>query len=62
MTKLLDAINDGTDGETQSTSSAILINFWQVSKSIKNNGLIAGIVASHVALATVYTHFLQRNN
>lgn len=47
------AINNWTDRQTKSASSAVLRNMWNVCLSIKIDSLIAAVIASHVAFATV---------
>ena len=55
----LDTVDDGADGETECTSGAIVVDFGQMGERIEGDCLVAGIVASHVTLATVDAHFLM---
>lgn len=48
-----DAINNWTNRQTKSASSAVVRNMWNVCFSVKVDSLIATVIASHVAFATV---------
>ena len=53
-----DAVNDGADAEAEGAASAVRGDVWEVSDGIKCDGLVAAVVAGHVALATVDAHVL----
>jgi len=57
-----DTVDDGADGETECTSGAIVVDFGQMGERIEADCLVAGIVASHVTLATVDAHFLVNHS
>ena len=53
-----DAVNDGTHADTQGAPSAVRGHTWEVRLGVKGDGLVAGVVADHVTLATVDAHVL----
>ena len=48
----LDALNDGTDRVAEGAASAgVLVHLGQVGLLVEGDGLVAGVVTSHVTLA-----------
>ena len=56
-----DAVNDGTHAHTQRATCAILRHMWEMSFLAKGDGLVAGVIADHVALSTVDAHVFVDN-
>ena len=52
----LDAVYDGTDAQTERAASAVLGDAGEVRLLVERDGLVAGVIADHVALATVDAH------
>ena len=53
----LDAVDDGADGEAERTAGAgVDLDGGDVRLGVELDGLVAGVVAGHVALAAVYAH------
>ena len=44
----LDAVNDGTDADTERAASTVLSDVRQVRLGIKGDGLVPRVVAGHV--------------
>ena len=53
-----DAVDDGTDGDTEGAASAVRCDVGEVRPGVKGDGLVAGVIADHVALPAVYAHVL----
>ena len=48
----LDALNDGTDRVAEGAAgTGVLVHLGQVSLLVEGDGLVAGVVTSHVTLA-----------
>jgi hypothetical protein len=60
----LDAVDDRTHTGAEGAAGAVVADMWDVGLGIERDGLVAGIIASHVALATVDAHLRinQRDN
>lgn len=54
----LDAVYDGADTETESAAGAVGGDAGEVCDRVELDGLVATVVARHVALATVDAHVL----
>ena len=54
----LDAVDDGAHTHAQSAACAVLRHAGEVCLGVEGDGLVAGVIADHVALATVHTHVL----
>ena len=52
------AVDDGTHTETQIAAGAVVGDVGQMGLGVKGDGLVARVVAHHVALATVDAHVL----
>ena len=51
-----DAVYDGTDGDAEAAAGAVGRNMGEVCPGVKGDGLVARVVAGHVALAAVDAH------
>lgn len=59
---LRDAVDDGTHRDAHGAAGAVISDMGNVSVGVEGDGLVARVIARHVALAAVDAHILVLNN
>lgn len=62
--RLPDAVNYRTHRQAENAACAVISHSWNVCLWVKCNGLVSGIIASHIAFPTVNTQvlYIKENN